>query len=95
MEIGSSSKKKEFAEQLSGINQAKFQQKCCSDCRLGVKNVLSIRQHFTFEKKKDNVFLAASCQYRDYDTKMFSEFYLIDTRKGLAFSNKRTFTGNM
>jgi len=41
-----------FVEKLSDNIPAKFQPNWSSGCRLGVENVRTTRQNFTFEKKK-------------------------------------------
>ena len=45
-----------FVEELSGNILAKFQPNWSSGCRLGVENVRTTRQNFTFEKKGKDIF---------------------------------------
>ena len=84
-----------FVEKLSGNILAKFQPNSSSGCRLGVENVRTTCQNFTFEKKRKIYFLRHLASNEIMTPKCPVNSILIDTREGSAFSNNRTLTGNM
>jgi len=69
-----------FVEELSGNILAQFQPNWSSGCRLGVKNVRTTRQNFTFEKKRKIYFLRRLASNEIMTPKCPASSILIDTR---------------